>query len=70
MLTFLVWAASVYAAIWAATAIFLYRIDKKYCVDTDSRALGVWSAAFIGMLWPVVLALLAWLVWQGIRSED
>lgn len=70
MLTFLVWAAGVYAAIWAATAISLYLIVRKYCADTNSRVRGVWSAAFNGMLWPVVLAQFVWLVWQGLKPED
>ena len=71
MLTFLVWAAVAYVAIWVAAAVFFYRINRAFCVaEAASRARDMRTAAFLGAVWPVVLVQLAWLAWQGYRARD
>ena len=70
MLTFLTWAAGVYAAIWAAAAVFFYCINRAYCAEAVSRSRDRWTAAFLGLIWPAVLVQLVRLAWQGFRDRD
>lgn len=68
MLTYVVWACYVYAAVWAVASILFYAVNRWCAEPTDPRP-SVWGAIGLGLAWPVVLALLLRFVWTAVRAE-
>jgi len=67
MLTFLTWACYVYAIVWAVAFIVFYLIGRA-CADEYERP-SVWGPVVAGFAWPVVLSLLAYMLWTMYRDR-
>ena len=69
MLTFVVWACYAYAAVWILAAVAFYWINRALAEKGEKPS--VLGALFLGLVWPVVLCMVAYLLWIAFRgSED